>query len=180
MAAPDEAVIPRPGRLGLFELTPALDANALAKNGPDFVAIHGITGDYEATWTFKNGTSYNKTSIVPNLNWIRDYLPHDLAKDFHPARVFSFGYDAEVLFSKSKANIEDFAKALLNAVRGKRRTETLRQRPLCFICHSMGGLVLKKVCNRTNLFPRPLRCFSRAVIVGIAFLTSSVLSGSQC
>jgi hypothetical protein len=43
------------------------------------VAIHGLNGHSEKTWTAENG-----------VNWLRDLLPGDLPD----ARIFSWGYDA--------------------------------------------------------------------------------------
>src|SRR2546429_9413121 len=49
----------------------------------DIVAVHGITGDAYNTWTHENGKF-----------WLQDFVP----KKFPGARVFSFGYPAEVFF----------------------------------------------------------------------------------
>jgi hypothetical protein len=74
----------------------------------DIVALHGITGDAYDTWTHENGKF-----------WLRDFLP----EDFPGARVFSFGYDAGVLFSQSKGNIESFARSLLEGLTRERINE---------------------------------------------------------
>lgn len=74
----------------------------------DIVALHGITGDAYDTWTHENGKF-----------WLRDFIP----EDFPGARVFSFGYDAEVFFSRSKGNIESFARSLLEGLTRERMDE---------------------------------------------------------
>lgn len=94
-------------RFGLFQLTTALSEEELSQRGPDIVAIHGITGDYTRTWTHPQGAL-----------WLRDFLSKDLSV---PTRVFSFGYDAQVKFSVSKAKLEDFARSLLQALNRVRR-----------------------------------------------------------
>jgi hypothetical protein len=94
-------------RFGLFQVTTALSEEELSQRGPDIVAIHGITGDYTRTWTHPRGAL-----------WLRDFLPKDLPV---PTRVFSFGYDAQVKFSVSKAKLEDFARSLLQALNRERR-----------------------------------------------------------
>jgi len=94
-------------RFGLFQLTTVLSEEELSRKGPDIVAIHGITGGYERTWTHSQGAL-----------WLRDFLPKDLPV---PTRVFSFGYDAQVKFSVSKAKLEDFARSLLQALNRVRR-----------------------------------------------------------
>ena len=45
----------------------------------DIVAVHGLNGHREETWTAEN-----------RVNWLRDLLP----KDLPTARIFSWGYDA--------------------------------------------------------------------------------------
>jgi hypothetical protein len=144
-------------RLGLFPLTTALSEEELRQGGIDIVAIHGITGDFERTWTHPEGAL-----------WLKDFLPDDLSV---PTRIFSFGYDAQVKFSVSKGKLDDFARSLLQALNRVRRrkvcllnitlvfekdrsiewrdllimNQDLQSRALVFICHSMGGLVIKQV-----------------------------------
>ena len=92
-------------KLGLFNLTPDLGEDQTDPQFPDIVAIHGIGGDAYKTWTHENGTL-----------WLRDTLP----KSIKGARVFSFGYDAEVVLTKSQAGLDDFARSLLNKLRVER------------------------------------------------------------
>jgi len=92
------------------------------------VAVHGLGGDRTRTW------QHPKTKA----KWLHDFLPGDIKN----ARVMVYGYNSAVAFSKSAAGVEEFARDLLE------RLSTVRQdgdRPLIFICHSMGGLVVKKV-----------------------------------
>lgn len=50
----------------------------LAHNG-SIVALHGLNGHREKTWTAENG-----------VHWLRDLLPEDLPQ----ARILCWGYDA--------------------------------------------------------------------------------------
>lgn len=98
------------GQPGLILLNP----DYLKSNGAgstetyalDIVAIHGITGDAFKTWTHANGT-----------NWLRDFIPNA----FPGARVFSFGYPAEVFWSRSDGDIDSFARSLLEGLKRERR-----------------------------------------------------------
>lgn len=92
-------------KLGLFNLTPDVGDDQTDPRFPDIVAIHGIGGDAYKTWTHENGTL-----------WLRDILP----KSIKGARVFSFGYDAEVVLTKCQAELDDFARSLLNKLRVER------------------------------------------------------------
>lgn len=96
----------------------------------DLVAIHGLGGGWEKTWTDKN----------TNQNWLRDFLP----KDSPELRIMSWGYDSAVLGSSSVGNMTTFAQALLADLKAC-RSKGLKNRPLIFICHSLGGLVFKRV-----------------------------------
>lgn len=47
-------------------------------------------------------------------------------------------------FSGTASRIDDYARSLLERIRAKRRAFNDRERPIIFICHSLGGIVLKK------------------------------------
>lgn len=110
-------------KIGLFELS-----TAEAPKTVDVVAVHGLAGDAFKTWEYGNGTL-----------WLRDLLPEDIPS----ARIMTFGYDSTVAFSNSVARIEDKALDLLNRL-GALRDEDTQRRSVVFICHSLGGIVVKK------------------------------------
>ena len=94
----------------------ATDGSLLLLNGTsqpeiDIIAIHGLNGNQLDTWTYLTSTGGSKGS-VPSVCWLRDYLP----KDIPGARVHSFGYNANIFHSKSKATLRDLAGQLLNAI----------------------------------------------------------------
>ncbi|KAF8510479.1 hypothetical protein BU17DRAFT_98101 [Hysterangium stoloniferum] len=114
----------------------------------DIVAIHGLDGHREASWTANNGKL-----------WLRDFLPQDVPS----ARILTYGYDT---YTQSTAtsptqtldgHAESFL-ARLAAFRGSSDTtvyitlmlraimssyELLQKRPIIFIAHSLGGIILK-------------------------------------
>ncbi|TVY34388.1 Protein SERAC1, partial [Lachnellula subtilissima] len=117
----------QPNKSGLFPLYPPL----LEGNCPvDIIALHGINGDAYSTFTAPSSE---------NL-WLRDFLP----RSFPGARIYTFGYDARVFFSLATGDISTFANSLLEDVWGVRIGRCEKRRPIIWIAHSMGGLVVKK------------------------------------
>lgn len=101
----------------------------------DIVALHGLNGHRDLTWTDR----------VTGLNWLSN--ENCLSKDIPNARILTFGYNSKTYFSRSKSNIQDFASELLVAISTQRRSAIEKNRPLIFICHSLGGLVFKQACS---------------------------------
>jgi hypothetical protein len=105
----------------------------------DIIAVHGLGGHYEDTWTW----TPKKKNSGTECNWLKDLLPDEIPN----ARIMSFGYNSEVALSKSIGDIDTFADQLLNRVLLERPSEQQRRRPIIFVCHSLGGIVVKKVCS---------------------------------
>lgn len=87
---------------GLTQLAPSLsseNADVERTFDLDIVAIHGLGGHPRDTWMDKE----------LNIAWLEDFLPKDLPN----TRVFTYGYNANVVSSKSIAEIDDWAKTLL-------------------------------------------------------------------
>ena len=76
--------------------------------------------------------------------WLRDSLPYDLTLDDRPmARVLVYGYESSVPYSKSFQNLEDLATAFHPSLR--KLVDASNARPIIFIAHSLGGLIVKQV-----------------------------------
>ena len=87
---------------GLTQLAPSLsseNADVERTFDLDIVAIHGLGGHPRDTWMDKES----------NIAWLEDLLPKDLPN----TRIFTYGYNANDASSKSIAEIDDWAKALL-------------------------------------------------------------------
>jgi hypothetical protein len=94
------------------------------------VAIHGLNGNPINTWTEPKSQKL----------WFRDFLP----KDVPNARIMTFGYDATAAFERSTAGILEHARDLLRCLDEARLEFEEINRPILFIVHSLGGLVLKQ------------------------------------
>lgn len=71
--------------------------------------MHGLNGGPIKTWTD------DKTKAF----WLKDFLPLDVVG----ARVMTFGYNADVAFGNTTADINDHAKGLLSSLIDKRETD---------------------------------------------------------
>lgn len=130
----------------------------------DVIFIHGLCGDAAATWCHGNDES---------TSW-----PHWLGKEFPAVGVWSLGYAASptkitrVLgwFSKRWRDaghsmaLPDRASQVLDLLMQR----GIGQRPILFICHSLGGLlakqVLRKAVDAQDLRKKQVASNTRAVL----------------
>jgi hypothetical protein len=71
--------------------------------------------------------------------WLRDFLP----KKTPNARILLFGYNSNAALATSAAGVQDQAEVLFSRLVRERKSAP--NRPLIFICHSLGGLIVKRV-----------------------------------
>ncbi|KAL8907863.1 MAG: hypothetical protein Q9171_005688 [Xanthocarpia ochracea] len=111
--------------------------------------FQGITPLYEAS-----GGADVDVPAVPSLGshamgswkspdnndlWLRDYLPDDVRN----IRVLLYGYDTSILGNDSKDSIENLGSRFLESIKAF-RAENADRRPIVFIGHSLGGLLIKE------------------------------------
>ncbi|KAG9233416.1 P-loop containing nucleoside triphosphate hydrolase protein [Amylocarpus encephaloides] len=98
----------------------------------DIVAIHGLNGHRGKTWTAKN-----------KVNWLQD--TNMLSAIIPNARIMSWGYDANTHNTKelSAMYLYDHAQKLVSDLSLHRRGDQTDARPIIFVAHSLGGIVLK-------------------------------------
>ncbi|KAF8528200.1 hypothetical protein BU17DRAFT_38655, partial [Hysterangium stoloniferum] len=106
------------------------------------VFVHGLDGHPIDSWTAANG-----------ICWPRDLLPTLIPR----ARVLSYGYDARTRGPRStlaEQLLEDYAIDLIVRLAMHRlRTETT-ERPIIFVVHSMGGIILKAALINASMAKR--------------------------
>jgi hypothetical protein len=110
--------------IGFTPLSDPDDANI------DVVAITGLGGHALGSFRSQDGA----------FVWLRDSAPEDIPQ----ARFITYGYDTAVAESDSNQGIRELAHTLLDRLAILRRRTNTQQRPLCFVCHSLGGVVLKE------------------------------------
>ncbi|CAG7947031.1 unnamed protein product [Penicillium salamii] len=101
------------------------------KNEPvvaDIIAIAGLDGHAYGSWQGRG-----------NLGrmWLRDFL----SKDLPQCRTMIYGYNSK-LSSHGVDTILDYGRELMEEMKQIRDTKEPQQRPLIFIAHSFGGIIL--------------------------------------
>lgn len=109
--------------------------SACGPNHPDadIVFIHGLTGDPEETWrSEETGEFWPK--------WLCDTIPN--------AAVHSLGYPASLFgkWAKKEMNLFERAANVLEAMVGR----GIGERPLVFVCHSLGGILAKQIIRTAS------------------------------
>ena len=130
---------------------------------PSIVFLHGLQGHPKSTWTFgrlQNGKERGMLSKIFHLKpktadtsaSTACFWPEDLlSTDFNDVRILTYGYDSHVSHffegGASQATILALGRSFLNDLEGIRRDDPAR--PVIFIVHSLGGLVLKEALRRS-------------------------------
>ncbi|NEO89705.1 MAG: tetratricopeptide repeat protein, partial [Moorea sp. SIO3G5] len=121
---------------GLIEISSHQDLLPSA----DVVFVHGLGGDAITTWHPQGKRDDD------------DYWLGWLGKDNLCVNIWSFGYNAEATNWKNNSSMPLFDQAsnLLEWL----DIHDIGQRPLIFIAHSMGGLLVKKMLNSALTFKK--------------------------
>ena len=101
---------------------------ARLNNAVSIVFVHGLQGHAMGTWA------------TSKLSWPKDLLP----KDLPAARIMTFEYDT-LMSKEPPPQVLDLAKILLDSLTINRRLSRAGSRPLIFVAHSLGGLLVKRV-----------------------------------
>ncbi|KAI1179612.1 hypothetical protein F4777DRAFT_533292 [Nemania sp. FL0916] len=108
----------------------------------DIVAVHGLNGDALQTWTSrKNG-----------ICWLYDqnFLPRYIKN----ARILVWGYNSSFAsltgVDPSGNRIHHHAQTLIAQLSADRKLENMTEKPIIFLCHSLGGLVVKRALSYSH------------------------------
>ncbi|EXM06068.1 hypothetical protein NOF04DRAFT_17552 [Fusarium oxysporum II5] len=123
----------------------------------DIVFVHGLKGDCQKTWT-------DKSSGNP---WPKTLLPLEI----ETARVLTYSYDSTVTGKDdvpSQNRISNHAYNLVTALASLRQSDNTNERPIIFVCHSLGGLVCQDALvtakQRSEQHLQDIVNFTRGVI----------------
>ncbi|EFY86498.1 LipA and NB-ARC domain protein [Metarhizium acridum CQMa 102] len=108
----------------------------------DIVLVHGLNGNPEKTWTASNGTF-----------WPTDLLPDSLKGV--QANILVYGYNADVYSRKNDRSASDnfihqHAQTLVTGLTLYRKSEGTFRNPIIWVCHSLGGILVKRALLYSN------------------------------
>jgi hypothetical protein len=98
----------------------------------DVVCVHGLMGHPYRTWTADDNQFF----------W-----PAHVTEDLPQVRILTFGYDANpgsFMGRVNQSRLGEHAQDLLNDMARKREKTETTGRPIIWIAHSLGGLVVEK------------------------------------
>ncbi|KAL6236379.1 hypothetical protein BDW75DRAFT_239330 [Aspergillus navahoensis] len=104
----------------------------------DIVAIHGLNPKNKERHAERTWESDGKI-------WLRDFIPNELPQ----ARIMLFGYNSNVSIQSSSAGVREQAQNLLSRLWLERQDCVTR--PIIFIAHSLGGIVVKEALVQAKL-----------------------------
>ncbi|KAM6482924.1 hypothetical protein HDV62DRAFT_405678 [Trichoderma sp. SZMC 28011] len=107
----------------------------------DVVAVHGL--NFKGNPNHARATWHSQGSV-----WIRDFLPQKIGR---PCRVMLFAYNSSPAKAAAPKLIDEHARMLLSCLKDKRKDSPLR--PIVFLCHSLGGIVVKSALVEGTLDP---------------------------
>ncbi|KAI0142629.1 hypothetical protein GGR57DRAFT_392973 [Xylariaceae sp. FL1272] len=108
----------------------------------DIIAVHGLNGDALRTWTSKKS----------GISWLShpDFLP----KYIRNARVLVWGYNSSFASfagaEPSQNRVHHHAQTLIAQLYADRQLEGRTDKPIIFLCHSLGGIVVKRALSYSN------------------------------
>ncbi|KAK6245270.1 hypothetical protein SCA6_008360 [Theobroma cacao] len=118
----------------------------------DIVFVHGLRGGPYKTWRIAEDTSSTKSGLVEKIDEeagkLGTFWPGEwLSADFPQARLFSLKYKTNLtLWSGASLPLQEVGSMLLE----KLVAAGIGNRPVVFVTHSMGGLVVKQILYKAK------------------------------
>ena len=113
------------------------------------IAVHGLAANPVYTWIKRVPANNEKDDFGRvNNNGEREvmWLKHLLPAVIPSARILKYNYGSSYLVNAPKECLRSLAERLANTIRNLRgREEDTTKRPLIFIGHSFGGIVIQEV-----------------------------------
>ena len=114
------------------------------------IAVHGLAANPVYTWVKKVPNDDNGSAKVGRLNeqGLREilWLKHLLPKRLPNARILKYNYGSTYLIDARKESLRSIASRLMHQIHELRKDDlSAKKRPIIFIGHSFGGVVIADV-----------------------------------
>ncbi|OTA62400.1 hypothetical protein K449DRAFT_52541 [Hypoxylon sp. EC38] len=136
----------------------------------DIIAIHGLGSNPDSAWTYKrdNGTE---------VNWLRDLLP--TAEGLHNVRVVKVNHQTRWDSNVAELGLHEHASELLEHIQSIHKANP--RRPIVFIAHSFGGLLLKKALIFAKARSKDVAAMTKGIIfLGVPHQGSNAAIFASC
>ena len=120
----------------------------------DVIALTGLAGHAFGSWA------------STGRMWLRDMLPLDMPQ----CRVMSYGYDSRIDSNDSSGILFDHSNNFIGKLHEMQRQGDSLNRPLLFIGHSLGCLIIKEVLISLHWYPEPGGGSKIPPIVALVFI----------
>ncbi|MCJ1462048.1 hypothetical protein MMC07_000648 [Pseudocyphellaria aurata] len=148
-----------------FNLTEVFAPEHRGSAKVDIVFVHGLNGHPEHTWTSEKSKVFWPTQLLPPV------------LDEEEARILVYGYDANVTSftdgGVGRDKIHNHAEHLVAVLAANRKIRKAIDRPIIFVAHSLGGLVVKRALIHSSEIRGSKTDHLRSIFVstyGILFL----------
>ncbi|XP_050367132.1 uncharacterized protein LOC126785475 isoform X2 [Argentina anserina] len=118
----------------------------------DIVFVHGLRGGPYKTWRIAEDKSSTKSGIVEKIDQeagkLGTFWPGEwLSADFPQARMFTLRYKSSLTqWSGATLPLQEVSSMLLEKI----VAAGIGDRPVVFVTHSMGGLVVKQILSKAK------------------------------
>ncbi|KAI8722427.1 DUF676 domain-containing protein [Fusarium sp. LHS14.1] len=118
-------------RYGITEFSEGFPDNCKA----DIVFVHGLTGNSDSTWRHENA----------ELPWPEELL----ARDISDCKILKYDYNISAIHTMDNKSLRVLAADLLHELVNWRR-DNESERPIIFVVHSLGGLLVKRMLTESQ------------------------------
>jgi len=136
----------RPLEDGVFLIDPVLRPEQNIEK--DVVFVHGLGGSIGGTWiTMQENQTQEGAPDVP-CNWLCEWSTRDLQRNPKKCRILGIEYETAILFSQHQCPYDLETRTLQERAKtiGEKLLKAgVGERPVVFVCYSLGGLVVKQM-----------------------------------